>query len=213
MKLTAREKRVLLAGAVIAVAIGLFYLFTSVVPDREKLAGDVEFKKRMLLAQREVLSREDGSGQRAGQHGRRLALARTRLLPGDNSSVASAELQKVLKDFADQSGVEITQKNTLPERALPDNPAVTRVSVRIETRCDLGQLVNFLTAIENYDKFLKVEELVINSFRIQRRYEIRPSLTVTGYIGSRSPAPAAGSAPETAALLEPPAAPETGPER
>lgn len=212
MKMTVREKRYLLAGAAIAIAIGLFYVFTSLVPNREKLAGEVELKKRTLAAQREVLLGEETSRRLVQQHGRRLAQLRTRLLPGDNSSVASAELQQALKNFADQSGVEIIQKNTLPERALPDSPDITRVSVRIETRCDLEELVNFLTAIENYDTFLKVEELVINSFRNQRRYEIRPSLTVTGYIGTRSPAPAELSA-ASAPLLASPAPPAPGPGR
>ena len=42
--------------------------------------------------------------------------------------------------------------------------------------------MKFLAAIENYDKRLSVDELQINSFRIQKRYEMRPILTVSGYI-------------------------------
>jgi hypothetical protein len=37
-----------------------------------------------------------------------------------------------------------------------------------------------LAAIENYEKFLTLDELTINVYPIQRRYEIRPSMTVSG---------------------------------
>lgn len=59
---------------------------------------------------------------------------------------------------------------------------MTKVSVRIDINCNLDQLVQFLTAIENYEKYLKIDECMINGFRIQKRFEIRPSLTIAGYI-------------------------------
>jgi hypothetical protein len=114
----------------------------------------------------------------------------TRLLPGDSPNVAGAELQRILKDFADRSGVEITQKIPLPERKVQDAEMLTKVSVSIQTNCDLDQLVAFLGAIESYEKLLKVEDLTIASFPIQKRYMIRPSLTVVGYISSRESKPA-----------------------
>ena len=61
---------------------------------------------------------------------------------------------------------------------------LTKISARIDTSCDIEQLVRFLSEIENYSKFLKIEELMISSFRmpVQGKYEIRPNLTVAGYI-------------------------------
>jgi hypothetical protein len=48
-----------------------------------------------------------------------------------------------------------------------------------------------LSAVENYDKFLTLDELTINGFRIQRRFEIRPAMTVSGIIAVAENAPAA----------------------
>jgi hypothetical protein len=117
-------------------------------------------------------------------------------LPGDNPNVAGAELQKILKDFADQSGVEIIQKNILPEKKVQDS--LTKVSVRIDTKCTMEQIVQFLSAIENYEKYLKIDEFTIfgSSFGsgTQKRVEIRPSLTVAGYISMKEAKPKEASA-------------------
>ncbi len=191
MKLTSREKVFIWVGAGVVAAVLIFYGATKLLPaDSGDLSQTVELKKRVLRNRRETLRREEIYRKRLELYGKRLDQDRTRLLPGDNPNVAGAELQKILKDFADQSGVEITQKNTLPEKKVQD--MLTKVSVVIQTNCDLDQLVQFMTAIENYEKLLKIEEFIITSFRnpAQKRYDIRPSLTVVGYISSRESKPA-----------------------
>jgi hypothetical protein len=184
VKLTLRERRILFAGIVAVIAISIFYAMISLLPDRERLLQKVDTDKNIILKQREILGLEQSYRKRAEQGDNHQKLVMTRLLPGDNSNVASAELQKVLKDFADQNGVDITVKTTMSEKKVPDNDFLTKVAVRIEISCNLEQLVNFLAAIENYDKLLKVEELVITSFRMQKIYQIHPSLMVVGYIHS-----------------------------
>jgi hypothetical protein len=194
VKPTLKNRRVLFAGIVILGAILIFYLLVSLLADRERLQQQVDDDKNLILKQREILGLKEFYIKQAEQADKHLKQVITRLLPGDNSNVASAEIMKVLKDFADQNGVDITLKTTLQEEKVPDTDFLTKVSVRIELNCNLEQLVNFLTAIENYDKFLKVDELIINSYRLQKKYEIRPRLVIAGYIHSPNPKPAAGSA-------------------
>ncbi len=184
MKLTIREKRIIVIAACVAAAVLIYYVATLVLPTSGDLAQSVDNSKKMLLKQRETLSREANYKLRLEQFKRNLETYRTRLLPGDNPNVAGAALQTILKDFADQSGVEITQKNILPpEKKTQD--LLTKISVKIDTNCNLEQLVRFISAIENYEKHLKIDDCTISGFRIQRRFEIRPSLTVSGYISTR----------------------------
>ena len=185
MKVSKREKVILGAGIAVAVAILVYYAATTFLPDQERLLGEVEVQKSLLLRQRTLLAQEEFYATRASETQGGLAQVMTQLLPGDNANVAGAELQSILKDYADQNGVEITQKNNLPEQKVPDSDSLVKVSVRITINCNLEGLVSFLTAIENNDKFLKVEELTINTTpaQRQRRYELRPpTLTVAGYI-------------------------------
>ena len=72
-----------------------------------------------------------------------------------------------------------------------------KVSVRVETKCEPDQLVRLLAAVNNYQKFLTVDELSITSFKIQKKWEIRPTLSVAGYISAPvNPAAAGAAAPK-----------------
>ena len=180
MKVTAREKKFLAGGAAIVLAGILFYFGETLVPNRGVLAKQVEGQKKALLRQREMLRREEFYKARVAQYQLRLKQDYAMLLPGDNPSIAGAELQRILKNLADQNGVEIVRRDIQREQKLQNN--LVKVAVRIETNCMPDQLVQFLTAVENYEKHLTVDELAITSFRIAKKWEIRPSITVAGLI-------------------------------
>lgn len=180
MKISARDKKVLIAGGVIAGLVLLFYLGTMVVPGGDGLSKEVQFKRRTLLGQKEMLIREDRYKGRIEEYRQRLKQDLSLCLPGENPSIAGAELQKILKDLADQNGVEIIRRDVQQVQKLEND--LVKVSVRIETQCVLDQLVRFMAAIENYGKLLSVDDLSVTSFRMQKRWEIRPGLTVSGYI-------------------------------
>jgi hypothetical protein len=180
VKVTSRERIAVITGIVALAAVVIFYAAVRLVPDTVTLTHDVDLKKKMLRNQLETLTREDAYKTRLSQCRRQLDQDLMQFLPGENPTLAGADLQKILKDLADQSGVEITQRNTLPEKKVYD--FVAKVSVRIETNCTPEQLVQFLSAVESHEKFLKVDEVVINSLKIAKKYEIRPSLTISGLI-------------------------------
>ncbi len=180
VKVNLREKRLIIIGIVTAAAVGIFYAGTMLLPDSQNLSRNVEIKKRMLRSQREILSREDFYRTRLEQYRKQLDLDVKRFLPGGNSSLAGAELQRVVKDFADRNGVEITQRNILPDKKVQDT--IAKVSIRIETNCAPEQLVQFMASIENYEKLLKIDEIQITAFKLAKKYEIRPSMTISGFI-------------------------------
>ncbi|HYK89574.1 MAG TPA: type II secretion system protein GspM [Acidobacteriota bacterium] len=182
MKITGREKKVIITGGAIVAAALIYFFADALLPSRAALSADVAAKKRTLVAQRELLGQEESYKTRIEQYRKRLEHDRTRLLPGDNPNVAGAELQRVLKDLADRAGVDITRKDFQREQRLQDN--LMKVPVHIETQCNADQLIQFLAAVENYEKFLTVDELSIASYPMQRRYETRPSITVSGYIAA-----------------------------
>jgi hypothetical protein len=184
VKISSKDKRISIAGIVIVVAFAIFYA----VPTPQDLSLKISGKKKVIDRDSEFLMRESTYRQQIDQYNKRFEQDMTRLLPGENSSVAGAELLKLLKDIADQNGVNITTRSNLSDKKMQ---GLVKVSARIETNCDIEQLVTFLAAIENYPKFLKIEELMITSFRIQaqKKYEIRPGLTIAGYIHSREEKP------------------------
>lgn len=180
MKISSRDKKIVIAGAVAVVLIVLYVLGDRAIFSGDDLDASLENKKKLLLKYRETLSQEEGYKTRLEQYRQRLRQDQTRLFPGDNPSIAAAELSKVLSDLAAQNGVEIMRRDTQQELKLQDN--LVKISVKIETNCTPEQLVQFIAAVENHEKFLSVDELVITGFRQQKKYEIRPSIRVSGLI-------------------------------
>lgn len=180
MKITARDRKFLIAGGIVVVLVAVFYLGTTPLQSPGELAKEVEFKKRMLVRQREMISQENNYKARLDQYGKRLDKDMGRLLTGSTPSLAGAELQNILSDLAAQTGVEISRKTAQNEQKVQDN--LIKVSANIDTNCTPDQLVQFLAAIENYPKFLTVDTLNVISLRLQKKFEIRPNITVTGYI-------------------------------
>lgn len=180
MQVTGRERKFIIIGVIAVLAIAVFYFVSGPSPVKQEASLSVEQQRRALLQSREILVQEPVYRARAEQYRQRLQQLRATFLQGDNASIAGAELQRVLKELADQSGVDIVRRTIRGEQKLQNG--VVKISVNIETNCQPDQLVRFLAAIENYEKHLSVDELQINSFRIQKRYEMRPILTVSGHI-------------------------------
>jgi len=180
VKVSIREKYFLYVGAG-ALLLTLLVLFGDrLIPSRQEGASNVEYKKKLLVKYKETLGQEESYKARIEQYRQRLKQDEALFLSGDNPSIAGAELMKVLSDIAAGTGVEISRKDIQAEQKVQNN--VVKVSVRIETNCLPDQLVKFIGAIENYERFITLDELNITGFRMQKKYEIRPALKVSGYI-------------------------------
>jgi hypothetical protein len=183
VKISSREKKLFIIGVIIIAAGAIVYAILTYMPDDKDISRKLDELEKTYLKEQATLKKEPIFQQQKDQYVERLKEDKKLLLSSENPTVAGAELLKVLKDFADQSGLSITSRNNLPPENKKD-VMLTKISARIDTTCDIEQLVPFLCLIQNYQKYLKIDELTINSFRmpVQKKYEIRPSLTISGYI-------------------------------
>jgi hypothetical protein len=188
VKISIREKRFLAIGGGVIFLTIFFFSADALIPSGATVSRNLDHKKKLLLKYRDILSQEAASKARLEECRQRLQADEARLLPGDNPSIVGAELQKTLIDIAARTQVEIMRKNIQKEQKLQDN--LIKVAVRVDVNCQPEQLVQFLSEIGNYDKHLNVDELMITSYRIQKKIEIRPAITVSGYIRSPEGAPA-----------------------
>ena len=182
MKLGARKRKFIIIGLGISAVLVLLYTLNISQLGGEGLSDTVELKKKTLLKQRETLYLEGVYESRLQLYNNRLQEDRARLLPGDNPNVAGAELLKTLTGFAERSGVELVQKSVLREEKVNNN--LSKISARLVTRCEMEQLVRFFTDIENYEKFLRIDEVTIQMPRNRRQAARGPNLVISGYIDS-----------------------------
>lgn len=190
MKAGTREKRVLYAGIAIAVVIMIYYAATLFSPGgEESLEERVATQEGLLRRQRELVVREDFYRKRIEEAESGIEKIQARLLPGNNATVGTTELQRMLSEFAEQSGVVITTRSNLQEKRVAESDSLTKVSVRVGLDCTLEDLVDFLIAVKNHDRFLKVEEMAINTAVQQKQMVIRRPLNmiIAGYISIPPP--------------------------
>ena len=186
----------LYAGIVVVAAILIYYVATKFSPgDGESLTEKVTTQENLLRRQKELIGREDFYNKLIDDAEKEIEKIRSRLLPVNNVNAAGTELGRILDGFAEQSGVVITQKTPMPEKKVPDSDSLIKVSVRIATTCSLEDLVHFLIDVKNYDRFLKVENITINTTVSPQTKQmiIRPPLNmiIASYISVPPPDPEA----------------------
>jgi len=190
VKIGAKQRRYIIIGLGIIAVIALSYALLSQQLDGGGITDTVENKKTTLRKYMETIELEGPYEVDLLQYRTRLQQNRKRLMEGDSTNVAESELLVVLTDFAERNGVEITQKIVRKEEKIEDT--LYKITAQIRMECNPDELVRYLTDIRNYNKFLTVEELQIQMSRTSRptrntrtpqpRTEMRPRLTVSGYI-------------------------------
>jgi hypothetical protein len=174
VKLNSREQKIVFAGIAMAVVIAIACAAWFLLPNGAEIAKTVKKREEDISKQRGILGRKKIYEEQIGQYKARLDQDTAKLFPGDKPNETNAEIQTRLKEFADRSGVEIIQKNTLQDKKIQDpltkQDMLTKVSVHIEINCDPERLAKFLVEIQSYSPFLKVEELTVYGYRgIQQR--------------------------------------------
>jgi Tfp pilus assembly protein PilO len=183
LKVTGREKRYIVIGLIIVAALLIGYGASLMLENRAEISGKVDQKKKTLLKQRETLTRKRIYQQDLELWKQRLQTDMNRLLPGASPNIAASELGQIIEGFANTSGVEIVQRNPQPEKRIDDK--IVRISIQIQANCVMDQLVQFLSAIENYNKYLTITQFqVFNTARFQNQAprKVTPLMTVSGYI-------------------------------
>lgn len=182
MKISAKHRKFIIMGLGVIAILALAYVLFTGQSESDDFSVNVENKKRMLSKYLETLELEGPYEVDLQQYRSRLQQDRARLLVGDNPNVAESELLKVLTDIANKNSVEITQKIVQKEEKIQD--MLYKVSARIVTQCETDQMIQFLIDIKNYDKFLTIDEFTVQtrSSRTRPSTEIRPTLTISGYI-------------------------------
>ena len=177
MKISVRERKILIVGAVVLVVSGAVYFGDRLLPGRSAQAADLEAKKRTLahdIQSHPIEGKTHIGGLLEARPGALVALRRYRQL--DRAEHARPQRRENVAAH----GVDVQRKEIQRETKLQDN--LVKITVRIETSCGLDQLIQLLAAVENYEKFLTVDTLNITAFRIQKRFDIRPSLTIAAFI-------------------------------
>jgi Tfp pilus assembly protein PilO len=157
-QLRQRDRRAVL-GLVGAAA--LYLVFSELVfPafDRIKEAGGrAAEKEEQLMKYRQALQRKGHYTELLQQARKNVAEAESRLIRGDNPSLASIELQTLMEDAAKTVSIEFVQKSFLPAKKKDDY--FNEITMAVSFDSTPNQLTTFLANLRNAAKFVTVRNM------------------------------------------------------
>jgi Tfp pilus assembly protein PilO len=192
--LRARERTIILIGFVALVATSGYVLVVepalarqrereALIPARE---ATLESKRRLVAKREHLILEREALGKQIDQ-------ASTGLLPGPTPPLAASALQRLMKDLASGSGVELRSERVL---AAQDLSGVFEIPIELTVAGSIRQIVTLLSRLERAPGALTVKDLKIRVAAPGQPRELLATLVVAGYLR-----------PGTLAPLEPPRAP------
>jgi len=175
-----RERTMIGLGAAAALAIGAYlYLVEplvnrareaeSLVPVREAALE----RRRLLVAQRPRLAEELETATRL------LESESARLLSGPTAPLAASELQKLIKDMATGTNVEVRSERVLP---VAERDGIQEVPIEMTITGSIRDTVAVLSRIERADRLLALKDLKIRVLGPGQARDVTTTLSVAGYL-------------------------------
>lgn len=182
--LTLRERVIVGAGAVVALAVG-GYLFLveplltrardaeAMVPAREATLE----RRRLLVGQRPRLAEDLAAVTE------RLETESARLLRGPTPPLAASELQKLVKELLPAGGVEVRSERVLPTA---DHQGLQEVGLELTLTGSIRDTVAALARLERTDRLLALKDVKIRVVAPGQARDLLTTLTVAGYLLPRT---------------------------
>jgi hypothetical protein len=202
MKIEIRERdRRALIG--LALAVGL-YLFVSQIalPAYDNLisaAGEASAKEEQLRKYRRALIRKGHYAQLLDQARKNMTEAESRLIRGDNASLASVDLQNIVEEAAKKVGIPLGQRNMSTARK--KDPFFNEITMTLSFESTPNQLTMFLAELRTSPKFITVRNAQVAPVQLLQeppkkgdlQKTVRANLTLAAILSSPAIlAPASG---------------------
>jgi hypothetical protein len=176
-KLSRRDRIALTAAAV---AVGLFVVLNfGVLPLLETLGSSPEDVQRTevdLRRDQRLLAEAELEKTRLSAARERLQGLEAGLLESSSPSLANAEWQRLVGQLADSKGIELNSRESLRIQEL--GKGYSLATGRVQFRCRLDQLVDFLVGLADFPKLLSVTSLTVISLQADPQGRLNVQLTI-----------------------------------
>jgi len=193
--ITGRERKFLVGAAallilcLVALKLGppkILVSVTTIGPKSDKLLAE---KMERIDAYRQSVGRESSLAAEAAALGAEISSYEATLLPGSTPPLAAADLQTLLKQFSDRSGLKIQSEKILPH---VKRDSYLEIPVQIVANGDIRNLKEFLVAVDSSKLFMAVQNVSLRTVKRRqfiaetRSYtdstDIQASMTLVGLI-------------------------------
>ena len=137
----------------------------------------------MLKSYHEVLRKNEGLSEKISLIKKEIERSESGLLSGSTPSLATVEIQNILKKMAEKSGVEVKTMKILDPK---DNGYYKILPVQCNITSGIRELKDILYRIETFSTYLTIKKIKVRvrkkGRRSQQKWEMNSTLTITGYM-------------------------------
>jgi Tfp pilus assembly protein PilO len=181
MKVSKRDKRVLIFGGIFTVIVLLVvYVILPFMESQSQIEADLQQAEERLQQSMRVIQSEPYYRAQQSELEEVLRRYQSQLLDAEDSNRARVQLQEIVDELAEENGVTISRSTPIQERQVGENYAEVTLQINLDT--GMQELASFLYAISTHPKFLKVEQFQINMHRSRRRRSMQPRMNVSAFI-------------------------------
>ena len=194
MSMLSRRERVLIAIGVGALLIlgGYFYVIEPMLARQRLVAELIPIREATLERRRLMVAQRDQLTADRDAWTQKVADASAGFLSGPTAPLAASELQKVVKELAVTSEVDVRSERVLTPI---DLTGILEVPIELTVACTVRQAVALLSRLEQTPQLLRVKDVKIRVAAPGQPRELVTTLVVSGYLR----AAAAGKPAERAA--------------
>ena len=177
MKVSKRERTIIIIGIIFAFIISLKAVGSSVTLKGKDIKESIEVKGILLERYRKIAAEKDEAAAELSVLKIKLNDEEGRLLTGSTETLASVELQTIMEETAKKRGVRIKRVKTLKPK---ENGDYHKVFVEITFSSEISSLVDFLYDIEYNPKSLTISELNTRRHTRNIKEPLQTTLRVEG---------------------------------
>lgn len=165
-RLKTRERILILSFISLCVAFGIYGIIVRPLYSALEYGEDQLRSRRLLLKKYyKLIDSEESIEKKLEAYNESFASLETLFLTAETEELATAELQKTVKDIAARNGLNVSRSTASAKKTLNENPRLTLISGNF-TLGDLGQvkkIQSFLYEIEHNEETI----FFIDDFRIR----------------------------------------------
>ena len=180
MQISVREKRLLSAGA--AIAVVYFACTLLIFPYWDKLSESrerIDSQAKRLVNYRKILLGKDTVKAALSEAERQLSDAEKGLLTNSSDSLAAAEFQGLVKQLSTAQSLAILRTEALPVK--PISREYGKLSVRLEVSGPIDRFVALMASFDASEKTMFIEDMRVSPTHINapKKKDLRATLTVS----------------------------------
>lgn len=179
-----RERVIVLAAALMAMVFVLFqYVIDPFLESQARIEEEIPVKRMQLEKYRQFVAGKQQAEQDLQRIENLAKRSSNKLLAGNTSPLAAANLQEILKTLSAKNMVKIRSEKVLDSKQFD---YYVQIPVQIEFMSTMTDLTNFLYDIETYQKILTIVDLNIRVANRRDPRDVHATIVVAGLMQSET---------------------------